>query len=288
MRGVIRVEKLMVVDGSNLLFQMFYGMPARIVDGQGKAIQGTLGFVGALLKIIRMVQPTHIVVLFDGESENPRSELDPDYKGNREDYSQMPEEETPFSQLPDICAALDYMGIHRCETTVCEVDDWIAGYAQTYGDSTEIVIVSQDSDFFQLIRDRVCVLRYRGENSVLCNTKYIQDKLGIEPTQYAAYKSLTGDTSDNIRGVDKVGPKTAAALMRQFGDLDTLLEQADSIQKPSVRCSVLESIERIRKNFALIHLSGEQPLPFTLEELAYCYDGITTTEVLKAIGLRDA
>lgn len=278
----------MVVDGSNLLFQMFYGMPARIVNKQGKAIQGTLGFVGALLKIIRMVQPTHIVVLFDGESENPRSELDPDYKGNRVDYSQMLEEETPFSQLPDICSALDFMGIRRCETTVCEADDWIAGYAQSYSDSTEIVIVSQDSDFFQLIGDRVCVLRYRGDNSVLCDANYIQEKLGIDPAQYAAYKSLTGDTADNIHGVDKVGPKTAAALMQQFGDLETLIAKADSILKPSVRNSVLESVERIRKNYELIHLTGEQPLPFALEKLAYRYDGITTTEVLKAIGLRDA
>ena len=278
----------MIIDGSNLLFQMFYGMPARIVNGQGKAIQGTLGFVGALLKIIRMVRPTHAVVLFDGEYVSARSELDPDYKGNRPDYSQMPEEDTPFSQLPDICSALDFLGIHHCETTVCEVDDWIAGYAEAYGEKTEIVIVSQDSDFFQLISDRISILRYRGEKSVLCDTKYIQEKLGIKPEQYAAYKSLTGDSADNIRGVDKVGPKTAAALMRQFGDLDTLLEQADFIPKPSVRCSVLESTERIRTNFSLICLVGGQPLPFALEELAYCYDGITTTEVLKAIGLRDA
>lgn len=282
------MEKLMIVDGSNLLFQMFYGMPARIINGQGKAIQGTLGFVGALLKIIRMIQPTHAVVLFDGEYVSARSELDPDYKGNRLDYSQMPEEDTPFSQLPDICAALDFLGIHRCETTICEVDDWIAGYVETYGETAEIVIVSQDSDFFQLIRNRVSVLRYRGEKSVLCDARYIQEKLGIEPAQYAAYKSLTGDTADNIRGVDKVGPKTAAALMRQFGDLDTLLEQAETIQKPSIRCSVLASKERIRKNYSLICLAGGEPLPFALEELVYRYDGITTTEVLKAIGLRDA
>ena len=277
----------MIIDGSNLLFQMFYGMPARIVNRQGKAIQGTLGFVGALLKIIRMLRPTHAVVLFDGEYVSVRSELDPDYKGNRPDYSQMPEEDTPFSQLPDICLALDFLGIHHCETTVCEVDDWISGYVEVYGEKAEIVIVSQDSDFFQLIRDQISVLRYRGEKSVLCDTKYIQEKLGIEPEQYAAYKSLTGDAADNIRGVDKVGPKTAAALMRQFGDLDTLLAQADSIQKTSVRCSVLESAERIRKNYSLICLAGGQELPFTLEELAYCYDGITTTEVLKAIGLRE-
>lgn len=280
------MDKLMIVDGSNLLFQMFYGMPARITNAQGKAIQGTLGFTGALLKLIRMVEPTHVAVLFDGEYVSGRSELDPDYKGNRPDYSQLPEEETPFSQLPDIYAALDWLGIRHCETTVCEVDDWMAGYAAAYGGGAQVVIVSQDSDFFQLISDRVSVLRYRGEKSVLCDRGYIREKLGIEPEQYAAYKSLTGDTADNIRGVDKVGPKTAAALMGQFGDLETLLARAEEIQKPSIRSSVLEHRDRIRRNYALIRLEGGAELPCGMEELAWKYNGASTTQVLQAIGLR--
>lgn len=126
------MNRLLIVDGSNLLFQMFFGMPARIVNEQGKAIQGTLGFVGALLKIIRRTEPTHIVILFDGEHENERSALDSEYKANRVDYSETPEEETPFSQLPDVYAALDYLGIKHTETIACETDDLIAGYALTY------------------------------------------------------------------------------------------------------------------------------------------------------------
>lgn len=278
--------KLLVVDGSNLLFQMFYGMPARIVNAAGKPIQGTLGFVGALLKIIRMTQPDHAAVLFDGEYICGRTELDQDYKGNRPDYSQMPQENTPFSQLPDIYRALDYLGIRHRETTLCEADDWIAGYAKRYGGEMDAVIVSQDSDFFQLISDRVRVLRYRGKKSVVCDMAYLQEKLGIRPEQYAAFKSLTGDTADNIWGVAKVGPKTAAALMGQFGDLETLLDRAEEIRKPSVRASVLGSLERIRKNHALIRLDGAAELPFSLEELAYTYTGATTSEVLREIGLR--
>lgn len=159
------MNRLLLVDGSNLLFQMFFGMPARIINEQGKAIQGTLGFVGALLKIIRRVEPTHIAVLFDGEHENVRSQLNADYKTNRVDYSQTPVEENPFSQLPDVYAALDYLSLRHAETTTCETDDWIAGYALTYGKKMEIVISSFDSDFFQLITDKVSVLRYRGDNT---------------------------------------------------------------------------------------------------------------------------
>ena len=278
--------KLLIVDGSNLLFQMFYGMPARITNADGKAIQGILGFVGALLKIIRAVSPTHVFVAFDGECENARTDIDADYKANRPDYQDVPEEETPFSQLPDIFRSLEYLGIRYRETTVCEADDWIAGYARRYGCDGDVVIASQDSDFFQLITDRVHVLRYRGDNSVLCDPAYIRAKLGIDPARYALYKSLTGDTSDNIRGVEKVGPKTAAAFTEQFEDLETLIQRAHEITKPSVRASVTASTYRIRRNYALIALSGEADLPFAIEDLAYTYTGITTTQVLAGIGLR--
>ena len=92
------MKKLLIVDGSNLLFQMFYGMPARIVGKNGRPIQGTLGFIGALLKMIRLSGADHVAVLFDGECSNERVELDPNYKANREDFSAMVEEDTPFSQ----------------------------------------------------------------------------------------------------------------------------------------------------------------------------------------------
>ena len=278
--------KLLIVDGSNLLFQMFFGMPARIIGANGKAIQGTLGFVGALLKIIGMTDPTHVAVLFDGESHNPRTDLNEDYKANRPDYSQIPEEENPFSQLPDIYAALDYLGLAYAETTDCEADDWISGYARTYGTDHDIVISSFDSDFFQLITDRVHVLRYRGDKSVICDPTYIQEKLGICPSQYADYKSLTGDTADNIRGAYKVGPKTAASLIREYGTLENLLAQAETISKPSVRASILQDADRLRINYQLIKLQGCERLPFTLEQMEYRDSGVGTTEVLKAIGLK--
>ena len=280
------MEKLLVVDGSNLLFQMFYGMPARIINGQGKAIQGTLGFVGALLKIIRMVKPTQIMVAFDGECDNGRTVLDENYKANRTDYSLLPEEDTPFSQLPDIYAALDELGICHKETENCEADDWIAGYAARYGSCMDVVIASQDSDYYQLITERVSVLRYRGKQTVVCDPAYIREKLGIEPCQYVAFKALTGDTADNIRGADKIGPKTAAELMNTFGDLQDLIEQAESIRKPSIRQSVLRNTERILRNYELIRLTGKAALPFEIEQLCWEDRGHTTTQVLEKCGIK--
>ena len=284
-RGLF-VEKLLIVDGSNLLFQMFYGMPAKIPGAHGGSVHGTLGFLGALLKILRLLRPTHALVVFDGECETARRELDPDYKANRPDYSGIPEEDTPFSQLPDIFRVLDHLHIPWKETENCEADDWIAGFARRYGKEKEIIIVSQDSDFFQLITDRVRVLRYRGERSVLYGPEEIQQKLGICPRQYAAYKSLTGDTADNIRGAEKVGPKTAASLMNRFGTLEALLEGWQEIDKPSVRESVHRNTERIRRNFSLIYLEGAGELPYAWEELSIPLPEVTTMQVLRALEIR--
>lgn len=140
--------RFLLVDGSGLLFQMFYGMPARIVNGEGKAYGGTLGFIGALRRILQMVQPAHAAVFFDGEHENPRTGLDAGYKANRPDFSAIAGEDTPFSQLPDVYAALDFLGIRHAETTDCEADDLIAAYCAQCGADVQVVIASQDHDFF--------------------------------------------------------------------------------------------------------------------------------------------
>lgn len=280
------MNKLLIIDGHNLLFQMFFGMPARIINKDGKAIQGTLGFTGALLKIIRMVNPTHVAVLFDGERHNPRTDLDENYKANRIDYDAVSEEENPFSQLSDVYKALDFLGIKHTETTVCETDDVIAAYALKYGIDNEIVISSFDSDFFQLINENVKILRYRGDNTQIYDIDTFKEKFGILPEFYADYKSLTGDTADNIKGAPKIGPKTAASLVNRYGNLENIIKNAESIEKPSVKKSILESIDRLRLNYKLIKLCDCAELPFKLDEIKYSYNGITTNEVLKGIDLK--
>ncbi len=279
------MEKLLLVDGHNLLFQMFFGMPSRIVNREGKAIQGTLGFVGALLKMIRMVGPTHVAVFFDSEHHNARVDVNPEYKANRPDFSTVAEEDNPFSQLPDIYRALDFMGIPHTETIDCEVDDWMAGYALKYGGEMEVVITSFDSDFFQLITPSVSILRYRGDSSTICDETYIREKFGIFPCQYAHFKSLVGDTADNIQGVCKVGPKTAAQLLAQFGSLEALLDGWEEIEKPAIRASVGASLDRIKNNYAIIRLAGYDPLPYEMKNLTYSPTTLTTREVLTGIGL---
>ena len=280
------MNKLLLVDGHCLLFQMFYGMPARIIGKDGKPIQGTLGFVGAMRKILAMTQPSHVAVIFDGETHNPRTDLDADYKANREDFSLVADEDNPFLQLPDIYRALDFMGIAHTETIDCETDDVLAAYAKAYGGECEVIICSQDSDFFQLIKDKVSVLRYRGEKSVTCDEAYMRERLGIRPEQYAFFKSLTGDGSDNIKGIPGIGPKTAAALAHQFGTPESLLQNADLIKQPKLRESVRQNADRLAINVKLITLDGCAAIPFLPEQMTFLPFEFTTNEILQAIGIK--
>ena len=281
-------KKLLIVDGHNLLFQMFFGMPNRIVNKDGKAIQGVIGFVGALNKIIKQVEPTHVVVLFDGEHENAGRELLPEYKDNREDYSEVAEEENPFSQLEDVYQALDEMGIRHCETEDVETDDVIASYALKRNQlqfETEIVISSWDSDFFQLINDKVKILRYRGKCTTICDEAYVKEKFDILPEVYADFKSLVGDNADNIKGAKGIGPKTASVLLKQFGSLGAILERAEEIEKTKIRESILANQERLRINYEVIKLSDKAQIPFELAALEYCGAERKTNEILQAINL---
>lgn len=269
----------LIVDGHNLLFQMFYGMPSRIVNQDGKAIQGVLGFVGALLKIIKQTNPKYVVVVFDGQHENQRTEILPEYKANRPDYSNVAEEENPFSQLNDVYRALEYMGIKYVEVTDVEADDVIASYVYRYGKDMQIVIASWDSDFFQLISDNVKVLRYRGKSTVLCDTQYIEEKFGIMPEVYADFKAMVGDKADNIKGVEGIGVKTAGKLLRHYGKLKEIVDHS------GVK-SIVENQERLWMNYHLIQLYDNAEIPFPLEELGIVDRELKTTDVLRGIGLK--
>ena len=186
----------------------------------------------------------------------------------------------------DIYNALDYISVRHTEAATCEADDIIAAYALSYEQEAEIVISSFDSDFFQLISNKVSVLRYRREKTIICTPEYIEEKLGIMPYQYADFKALTGDKADNIKGAEKVGIKTAASLLNKFGTLENIIVNAEKIEKPSVRESIMRNSERLKNNYKIIKLSNTANLPFNIEELEYSFKDIATSKILKEIGLR--
>ena len=155
------------------------------------------------------------------------------------------------------------MGIPYKETTDCEADDWMARFARQYGDGREVVIVSQDSDLFQLIDRNVKILRYRGDKTVLCDENYIIEKLGIVPGRYAAFKALTGDSSDNIPGVKGIGEKTAKNLLQQFGSLDGVYEHLDDKAiKPKQRENLVTYKDDAYLSYELATIRPEAPIEF--------------------------
>lgn len=274
------MEKLLLVDGSNLLFQMFYGMPSRIINKDGKPIHGILGFIGALRKIITANSPTHICVLFDGEHENPRTSLYEEYKTNRIDYSSLPLEETPFSQLPDIYNALEYLHIPFKEIQDFETDDYIATYARMYQSQMEIIIASWDSDYFSLINDRVHIYRYRGKKSYICDKQYLKEKLHISPDKYIFYKSLVGDSADNIKGVSKIGPVIASRIVNNYSSIEELYKQLNTCKYQNL---LKDAKEQLLLNEKLISFNSIEKLPFSIPDLEYTSTTENTIDVLKKI-----
>ncbi len=278
-------KRLLIIDGHNLLFQMFFGMPSQIAGKDGRPIQGVIGFVGAVNRLIDMLAPTHVAVIFDSETQNPRFQLLDEYKANRPDYSALPDDENPFSQLPDIYRALDFMGIAYAEAQNAECDDIIASYALTSDADTEVYISSFDSDYFQLITQRVKIIRYKGAASIICDKEYINKKLGIEPELYADYKSLVGDTADNIPGVRGIGPKTAAKIINSYGALCDLLSDTSVVCEEKLRASLEESREILLRNIALIRLDAHAPLPFSLGELVTPAVRYRTMDIIHGINI---
>ncbi|MBO5907156.1 MAG: flap endonuclease [Clostridia bacterium] len=279
------MDRILLIDGHNLLFQMFFGMPSRIPSRDGRDIRGVVGFVGGVLRLIRMISPTHAAVIFDKETHNPRCDILEDYKANRPDYSALPEDQNPFSILAEVFSALDVMGIAHIEADGCECDDIISSYAHKYGGECEVYVSSYDSDFFQLITDKVKIIRYRGDNTVICDEEYILKKFSTRPSLYADAKALFGDSSDNIGGIVGVGPKTAAKIVNAYGSVEKMLSDTAAIDNEKYRTLIEENAEKIHRNLTLIRLDGHSPLPFTKEEMLISYPMPRTTDVIIRLGL---
>lgn len=277
------MDKLLLVDGSNLLFQMFFGMPARIISQSGKPIHGVVGFVGALLKIITLTKPTHILVVFDGEKENERKEINSDYKSNRIDYSNVEDENNPFSQLSMIYESLDYLGIKHVEADKYEADDLIYSYALNFN-SGYVIISSYDSDFFQIVSDKVSVIRYRGKNTLICDTHYIKERFGVTPDKFLDFKVLVGDKADNIKGIKGIGPKTAAKFINQFGSIENVLCCDIELNDCRILKKIQDNKELILQNKKLISFVNVK-LPISLTELFYLQKETSTKEVLRNINI---
>lgn len=243
-------EKILIIDGHNLLFRMFYGIPSSIKNSEGKEIKGLVGFLGSIKKLIKEFNPYTIIVVFDSESSASSNKLlDSEYKSNRLDYSSVPEDKNPFSVLPAIKKALNYLEITNVEVKDNEADDYIASL--TNNTLYEYIIVSTDTDFIQLINDNTYLYIPRGKKSILYNKDKVYEKYNIYPNQYVLYKSLIGDKSDNIKGIKGIGKITATKILK-YQDIESYIKQNSSNKISKL---LIENKAKLLINIKLITLN---------------------------------
>ncbi len=218
------MESFLIIDGHNLLFRMFYGIPGSMKNSKGNEIKAAFGFTSGLIKYIGKFSPKNIMVVFDTETSIANKCKDySDYKSNRINYLDLPDDENPFTQMPYIFQVLNHLGVYYKEIEEYEADDYIASFCENHSDKYKFIIVSTDQDFFQLVNDKISVFNPSGKQGVMYNSQKIYEKLGVYPEQIVEYKSLIGDKSDNITGIRGVGPKTAQKIL-SVGSIDTILK----------------------------------------------------------------
>lgn len=278
------MERLLIIDGSALLFQSFYGMPKKILNNKGEYVEAVICFVGILFKTIRILKPNKLLIVFDGENKLERQDINPEYKANRATFDFVEEKDNPFCQLEIIKKVLSKLNFTWIETTNCEADDLIASVVNDYKQSYEMVISTNDKDFYQLIDKNVSVFTYRGKISKLWTEKEIIDKYGFSAKYFATFKALFGDKSDNINGINGFGEKTTSKLIQMYGNLTNIYSNVDKLEKRIMELLKLYKT-LVFNNYKIVELHSKSNL-FKLPPCNYILnDEVSSIQVLKQLNV---
>jgi DNA polymerase-1 len=259
-------DHVFLVDGSGYIFRAFHALPALTRKSDGLPIGAVAGFCNMLWKLVRDSvageRPTHLAVIFDHSSETFRNRLYADYKANR---TEPPEELRPqFKLIRDAVRAFDLPSIEQKDY---EADDLIATYARLASEAgATTTIVSSDKDLMQLVGDGVTLYDTMKDKRI--GRDEVIEKFGVGPERVVDVQALAGDSVDNVPGVPGIGIKTAAQLIEEYGDLDTLLARAGEIKQPKRREALIDNADKARISRDLVRLETHVPLDVPLEELA--------------------
>ncbi len=227
----------------------------------GTPINAVFGFTKMLLKLMADLNPSHVLVIFDAGRVTFRNDIYPDYKANRSD---PPDELVP--QFPLVREAAKAMSLPVLEMPGFEADDLIASFARAAEvQNTPCLIISSDKDLMQLVRGSVTMLDPMKNRPI--GPAEVFEKFGVSPDKVVDVQSLAGDSTDNVPGVPGIGIKTAAELINQFGDLDTLLALAETIKQPKRRENLMNFAEQARISRQLVYLKDNVDLPLSIEQL---------------------
>ena len=213
---------LILVDGSGYIFRAFHALPP-MTNPAGVPVNAVFGFTQMLANFLSKHAGSHIAVVFDASRATFRNQIYADYKAHR---PEAPEELKP--QFGLIREATDAFCVARVELDGYEADDLIAAYATAFAkDGGNVTIVSSDKDLMQLVDDRIRMLDPIKQKPI--HAAEVMEKFGVAPEKVVEVQALAGDSTDNIPGVPGIGIKTAAQLIEQFGDVETLLSRLSEI-----------------------------------------------------------
>jgi DNA polymerase-1 len=263
---VTKDSHLYLIDASAYIFRAFHALPPLTRASDGLPIGAVGGFCNMLFKLLEELKgpdrPTHFACIFDASSYTFRNEMYDKYKANR---SETPEELVP--QFPLVRRAAIAFAAHALELEGYEADDLIATYArQAEARGARVTIVSSDKDLMQLVSDKVVMLDTMKNKTM--GVEDVFEKFGVGPERVVDVQSLAGDSVDNVPGAPGIGMKTAALLINEYGDVETLLERAGEIKQPKRRESLIDNAAQVRLSKQLVTLKDDVPVTLELDDLA--------------------
>ncbi|MBK8174736.1 MAG: DNA polymerase I [Rhodospirillales bacterium] len=251
---------VLLIDGSGFIFRAFHKLPP-LTRPDGTPVNAVLGFTNMLLKLLGETDADHLAVIFDAARLTFRNDLYPAYKAHRPD---PPDELIP--QFALIREAVRAFNVACIESDGWEADDLIATYARLAREAgAEVTIVSSDKDLMQLVRPGVAM--FDPMNNRPIGADEVREKFGVGPEKVIEVQALAGDSVDNVPGVPGIGIKTAAQLIEQFGDVETLLARAGEIRQPKRRQMLIDHADAARISRQLVSLRDDVPEPVPLAAL---------------------
>src|ERR1700681_1536219 len=265
-KALAKGDHVFLVDGSGYIFRAYHALPPLNRKSDGLQVHAVLGFCNMLWKLLRDMppdnRPTHLAIVFDKSEITFRNKLYPDYKAHR---PPAPDDLIPqFALIREAVRAFDLPCI---EQAGFEADDLIATYVREACERGAVAtIVSSDKDLMQLVTD--CVTMYDTMKDRRIGIPEVIEKFGVPPEKVVEVQALAGDSTDNVPGVPGIGIKTAAQLIVEYGDLETLLLRAGEIKQPKRREALIENAEKARISRQLVLLDDKVKLEVALDDLA--------------------
>jgi DNA polymerase-1 len=253
-------RKLVVIDGANAIYRAFFAIP-NLRAPDGSPTNALHGFVNMLIKVIRDESPDCIAVAFDPRGGSFRKRIFDGYKATRD---AQPEDLS--AQIPVMHELLEAFNVQLVVVDDFEADDVIATMVEQAPDDMAVTIVSTDKDLMQLVSERVQLLDTGKDRRV--GPAEVEERFGVPPEKILDLRSLIGDPSDNIPGVKGIGAKGAAKLIGEWGDLETLLDNAAEVKAKRAREALLEHRADAELSKELSTLRSDVPLPVSLDDLA--------------------